>query len=54
MIPDKEDKVKERQELECPVTSSVLDILAETESEVESQLDQVRDVAGLWVGRCHG
>ena len=49
LVPYKEQKFWEGPELDCPAVSRALGVLTGTEAEVESQLDQVGNVAGFWV-----
>ena len=50
MISNKKHRFQERPELDCPAMARVLGVFAGTEAEVYSQLDQIGDVPGPWVG----
>ena len=49
-IPDKEHKLQEELELDCPAVVYALGLFTVPDTEVESQLDQVGGVVGLGVG----
>ena len=50
LVPNKEYKVQEGTELDYTAVACKIVILTQPEAEVETQLDQVGDVAGYGVG----
>ena len=50
IVPDKEHELQEGPELDCPVMACALVVFTGPDAEAETQLDQVGNVPGFWVG----